>query len=164
MGFGGLLARGEVERGEFFGVGGLVVGGVVGEYGGAVEGAVVFREVEPAFVADAFGALAADTDADNVGGGVEQVLAEGDEGLVAHFLNQRVDRHGVDEFFVADCFAAFESYEFVVCVHFGYCGMRAKHGLLFRNSFSHGDPDGACSAVSRESEGGIRAPVAGCLL
>ena len=84
--------------------------------------------------------------------------------MVAHFLNERVDGHGVDEFVVADCFAAFESHEFVVYVHFGYCSMRTKHGLLFRNGFSHGDPDGACSAVSWESEGGIRAPVAGCLL
>ena len=153
-----------MERGELFGGGGLVVGGVVGEDGGAVEGAVVFREVEPAFVADAFGTLAADTNADNVSGGVEEVLAEGDEGLITHFLNERVDCHGVDKLFVADCLAAFESYEFIVCVHFGYCGMGAKHGLLFRDGFSHGNPDGACSTVSRESEGGIRAPVAGCLL
>lgn len=153
-----------MECGELFGVGGLVVGGVVGENGGAVEGAVVFREVEPAFVADAFRALATDTYANDMCGGVEEVLAEGDEGLIAHFLNKRVDAHGVDKFIVADCFAAFESHEFTVCVHFGYCGMGAKHGLLFRYGFSHGDPDGTCSAVSRESEGGIRAPIAGCLL
>ena len=60
-----------MERGELFGVGGLVVGGVVGEDGGAVEGAVVFGEVEPAFIANSFGPLAADTDANNVSGGVE---------------------------------------------------------------------------------------------
>ena len=71
VGRGGLFAGGEVEGGEFFGFVGLVVGGVVGEDGGAVEGAVVFREVEPAFVADAFRALASDTDANNVSGGVE---------------------------------------------------------------------------------------------
>ena len=71
VGCGGLLAGGEVERGELFGVGGLIVWGVVGEDGGAVEGAVVFWEIEPAFIADTFGALATDTDADNVSGGVE---------------------------------------------------------------------------------------------
>ena len=84
--------------------------------------------------------------------------------MVAHFLNERVHGHGVDQFLIADCFAAFESYEFVVCVDFGYCGMRAKHGLLFGKGFGHGDPDSACSAMSRESEGSIRTPIAGCLL
>ena len=43
FGFG---AVGELEGGEFFGGGGLVVGGVVGEDGGAVEGAVFVGEVE----------------------------------------------------------------------------------------------------------------------
>ena len=71
MGCGGFFARGEVECGELFGGGGLVVGGVVGEDGGAVEGAVVFREVEPAFVANTFRALAANADTNNVSGGVE---------------------------------------------------------------------------------------------
>ena len=56
LGLCGLFTGGELERGELLGVGGLVVWGVVGEDGSAVEGAVVFGEVEPAFVADAFGA------------------------------------------------------------------------------------------------------------
>lgn len=50
----GLGAIGELLRGELGGGLGLVVGGVVREDGGAVERAVVFGEVEPAFVADAF--------------------------------------------------------------------------------------------------------------
>ena len=84
--------------------------------------------------------------------------------MVAHFLNERVDAHGVDKFFVADCFAIFESNKFVVCVDFIYRGMRAKHSLLFRKGFCHCDPDSTRSAVRRESEGGIRAPIAGRLL
>lgn len=52
-GGGGLLARSDLLGRELFGGGGLVVGGVVGEDCGAVEGAVGFGEVEPAFVADA---------------------------------------------------------------------------------------------------------------
>lgn len=45
-GVGGGGAVGQLDGGEFFGGGRLVVGGVVGEDGGAVEGAVVFGEVE----------------------------------------------------------------------------------------------------------------------
>ena len=84
--------------------------------------------------------------------------------MVTHFLNERVDAHCVDKFFVADCFAVFESNKFVVCVDFIYRGMRAKHSLLFRKGFGHCDPDSTRSAVRRESEGGIRAPIAGRLL
>ena len=40
------LARGELQGGQLFGGGGLVVGGVVGEDCGAVEGAVGFGEIE----------------------------------------------------------------------------------------------------------------------
>ena len=68
---GGIIrfrAVGELLCGEFDVVGGLVVRGVVAEDGGAVEGAVVFGEVEPALVADAFRAGAADADAEDVGG------------------------------------------------------------------------------------------------
>ncbi len=95
-GVGGLLAGGDLQGGQLFGGGRLVVGGVVGEDGGAVEGAVGFGEVEPAFVAYAGGALAAYADADYVGGRVEEIFAEGDEGFVAHHLDERVDAHGVD--------------------------------------------------------------------
>ena len=66
-GGGGGFTGGELDRGELFGGGGLVVGGVVGEDCGAVEGAVHVWEVEPAFVAYAFGTLASDADADDVG-------------------------------------------------------------------------------------------------
>ena len=49
----GLFAGGEMQGWEFLGGWRLVVGGVVGEDCGAVEGAVGLGEVEPAFVADA---------------------------------------------------------------------------------------------------------------
>ena len=112
----GFAAVGELLGGQFDGGLGLVVGTVVGEDGGAVEGAIVFWEVEPAFVADALGALATDADADDVGGGVEEVFAEGDELFVAHFLDKGVNGHGVDQFLVPDRLAIFQGDGFGVCV------------------------------------------------
>lgn len=49
-------------------VSGAVLLGVVAEHGGAVEGAVVLREVQPAL--EAVGALSTHTDANDVGGAV----------------------------------------------------------------------------------------------
>lgn len=142
----------------------MVIGGVVGKDGGAVEGAIVFGEVEPAFITDAFGALAADADADDVGGAVEEVFGEGDEGLVAHFLDEGVDGHCVDEFLVLDCLAVLEGDRLCVCVDGFDRAMLAEHFVLFGDSFSDSNPDSACAAIGREAEGGVGTPVACCLL
>jgi len=56
-----------VKSGEVLGSLGLVVGGVVGEDGGAVEGTVFFGEVEPALVTNGGGSLASNADSDDVG-------------------------------------------------------------------------------------------------
>lgn len=96
LGRGGFAAVGEALGGELHVVVGLVVGRVVGEDGGAVEGAVVFGEVEPALVADAFWARAPDADANDVRGAVEQVFGEGNERRIADLLRERVNSHGVD--------------------------------------------------------------------
>ena len=120
-----------LEGGEGDGGVRLVVGGVVGEDGGAVKGAIGFGEIEPAFVADAGGAGSADADADDVGGAVEEVFAEGDEGGVTDLFDERVDGHGVDELFVFDRLAVLERNDLVVCVDGFDCALLAKHGLLF---------------------------------
>ena len=142
----------------------MVIGGVVGEDGGAVEGAVGLGEVEPAFVAYPFGTLTTDADPDYVGGGVEEVFAEGDEGFVAHFLDEGIDGHGVDKFLVVDSIAIFESHDFRVCINFPNISICTKSRLLFRECVSYRYPDGSSPTVSRETEGGIRSPIAGGLL
>lgn len=164
FGGGGLGAVGELLGGEFDGGLGLVVGGVVGEDGGAVEGAVVFREVKPAFVADAFGAGAADADADDVGGGVEKVFGEGDEVGLVHFLDEGIDAHGVDEFLIADCFAVFEGDDFIVSVDCLDGAVGAELGPLFGDGVGYGNPDSTGAAVGREAKCRVWAPIAGRLL
>lgn len=115
---GGFGAVGELLGGESFVGGWLVVGGIVGEDCGAVEGAVVFGKVEledfvqylvrflfffdegkegeegggriltyPALIADSFWPFTADTNTDDVGGGVEEVLAKLDQLLISHLLD-----------------------------------------------------------------------------
>lgn len=153
-----------MEGGEFLGGGRLVVGGVVGEDGGAVEGAVVLGEVEPAFVADAFRALAADADADDVGGAVEEVFGEGDEGLVAHLLDEGVDGHCVDEFLVLDRLAVLKGDDLCICVDGFDTALLAEHFVLLGDGLSDSNPDGASTAMGRKAEGGVGTPVACCLL
>lgn len=68
----GSRAIGKLHGGELLCGDRLVVGRVVGEDGGAVEGAVVLGEVEPALVTDALGTVATDTDTNDVGAAVEQ--------------------------------------------------------------------------------------------
>lgn len=99
---GRALAVGELKGGQLDLLVRLVVGRVVGEDGGTVEGAVVFDKVQPALVADALGTLATDADTNDVGGGVEQRLDHVLQRLVLHGLSQVVERHGVDEFLVLD--------------------------------------------------------------
>ena len=149
-----------MDGGQFFGRGRLVVGGVVGEDGGAVEGAVVLGEVEPALVADAFGALAADADADDVGGAVEEVFGEGDEGLVAHFLDEGVDGHCINEFLVLDRLAVLEGDNLCLCVDGLDTTLLAEHLVLLGYGFGDSNPDGACAAMGREAEGGVGTPIA----
>ncbi len=59
-------AVGELHGRKLLGGWRLIVRRVIREYGGAVEGAVVFGEIEPAFIANALGTLAADANADDV--------------------------------------------------------------------------------------------------
>ena len=99
-----------------------------------------------------------------MGGGVEEVFGEGDEGFVAHFLDEGVHAHGVDEFLVANRFAILESHKFAVCVDFGDRSVGSEFGVLFGQSVGDGDPDAACAAVGWEAEGCVGAPVTGGLL
>lgn len=161
VGFG---AGGELLRGELGGGLRLVVGRVVGEDGGAVEGAVVFGEVEPAFVADPLGAGAANANADDVGGGVEEVFAEGDEVRLVHFLDERVDGHGADEFLVGNGLAVLEGDYFAVGVNGFHGTVRTKLRLFLGNGVCYCNPNAACATVGREAESCVGTPVAGGLL
>ena len=157
-------AVGELLSGEFDVVGRLVVRGVVAEDGGAVEGAVVFGEVEPALVADAFRAGAADADTEDVGGRVEEAFAEGGELLVLHLLDEGVDAHCGDEFLVFDRLAVFEGHTFSGGVYLGDGTVLAVDAFFFGESVCNGDPDTTCAAMGREAEGSIGTPVSGRLL
>lgn len=161
---GGLAAVGELEGGQLLAGLGLVVGGVVGEDGGAVEGAVVLGEVQPALVADALGTQATDTDTDDVGGAVEEALGELLALLVAHGLGQVVDGHGVDQLLVVDGGAVAEEDAVAVGIDELDVAVLAVAGLLFREGFGDVDPDVASSADSRETESGVGTPVTGGLL
>ena len=163
FGRAGFAAVGELLRGEFRRGLGLVVGRVVGEDRGAVEGTVVLGEVEPAFVADSFRTLAADTDADNVGCAVEEAFAEGDEFFVAHGFDEVVDGHGVDEFFVVYGCAVAEEDAVAFCVYELDVAVLAEAGLFFWEGFGDVDPDVAGTAVCWETEGCVWAPASGGL-
>lgn len=97
-------------------------------------------------------------------GGVEEVFAEGDEFLVAHFFDEGVDTHGRNEFLVADGFAIFEGDDFVVGVHFLDGPVGAELGVFFGKGVGHGDPDTTGTTIGRKAEGGVWSPIAGCLL
>ena len=108
--------------------------------------------------------MAAQPDADNVRGGVEEVFAEGDEGFVAQFLDERVDRHGVDQFVVVDHLPTCEGDDFRVRADGFDDAVGTELGLFFGESFCYCDPDTACTPVGWETEGGVGSPVSGGLL
>lgn len=118
----------------------------------------------PALVADALGALATQTDTNNVGRRVEQTLGQVDELLVLHLLDELVNSHGVDQLAVADSGAIAQSDNLIVGVDLGDLTLLAKDLLLLGQSLGHGDPDTTGTVTGREAESGVGAPVAGDLV
>jgi len=160
----GLGAISQLDGGKLLRGLGLVVGGVVGEDGGTVEGAVVFGEVQPALVTDALGAGTTDTNTDNVGGGVEELLGEGHQLLVIHGLGQEVDGHGGDQLRVADGGAVGQGDGLVVGVDLGDLALLAEAGVLLGDGVGHGNPDTTGTVTGGEPEGSIGTPVTGGLV
>ena len=164
LGGGRLAAIGELESGQLYAGLGLVVRRVVGEDGGAVEGAVVLGEVQPALVTNALGALTSDTDTDNVGGAVEEALRQLLALLILHGLGQVVNGHGVDHLLVVDGGAVAEKDAVVVGVDAVHTAVLTEAGVLLGESVGNTNPDGTSAALGREAEGGVGSPVTGGLL
>ena len=97
-------------------------------------------------------------------GGVEEVVGEGDEGLVAYFLSERVDTHGADEFFVLDAFAVLEGYDLGISVDAFHGAVGTKSRLFFGQGVCYCDPDVPSATGCWEAECSIGTPVASGLL
>lgn len=139
------------------------MGRIVTEDRGAIERTVVFGEVKPAFIANAFGARAADPDADYVGAAIEELFCERDEGGVTDGLGEGVNRHRADQALIPNGGAICEFDFFFVGVDFCHCACLAEACLLLRQGLCHCDPDASCTVSSREAEGGIWTPISGSL-
>ena len=160
----GLGAVRQLESGQLLASLGLVVGGVVGEDGGTVEGAVVLGEVQPALVADSLGTRATDTNTDDVGGGVEELLAEGNELLVAQLLREGIHGHGGHELLVADGGAIRHGDGLVAGVDLADLALVTEAGLLLGDSVGDGNPDATGTAAGGETESSVGTPVTGGLV
>jgi hypothetical protein len=113
----------------------------------------------PALVTNALGALTTNTNTNNVGGGVEELLGEADELLVAHLLGQVVDSHGVDELAVTNGGAIGHVDSLVLCVDLGYLAVLSEALLLLGKSVGDSDPNTTSTVTGGEAESSIRAPV-----
>ena len=164
LGVLGLGAVGELESGQLLGGLGLVVGGVVGEDGGTVEGTVVLGEVQPALVTDAVGAGTTDTNTDNVGGGVEELLGEGHELSVVHGLGEVVDSHGGDKLLVTNGGTISQGDGLVVGVDLLDLVLGAVAGVLLGEGVGNGNPDTTGTVAGGETESSVGTPVTGSLV
>lgn len=153
------LTIGKVKRGELGILLRLVVGGVVGEDSGTVEGTVVLGEIQPALVTDALRALASDTDTNNMGSGVVKLLGEADKLLVAELLGEVINGHGVDELVITDGAAIGEVGNLLLGVDLGDLTLLAESLLLLGNGLSDGNPDTTGTITGGESESSVGAPV-----
>lgn len=153
------LTIGKVKRGELGILLRLVVGGVVGEDSGTVEGTVVLGEIQPALVTDALRALASDTDTNNMGSGVVKLLGEADKLLVAEFLSEVINGHGVDELVITDGAAIGEVGNLLLGIDLGDLTLLAESLLLLGNGLSDGNPDTTGAITGGESESSVGAPV-----
>lgn len=164
LGGRGLGAVSQLKGRQLLGLLRLVVGGVVGEDGGTVEGAVVLGEVQPALVTNAVGASTTDTDTDNVSGGVEELLGEGHQLLVVHGLSQEIDSHGGDQLLVTDGGAVGQGDSLVAGVDLGDLALLTEAGVLLGEGVGNSNPDTTGTVTGREAEGGVGTPVTGGLI
>lgn len=173
---------GELLGGELLGGVRLVVGGVVGEDGGTVEGTVVLGEVKlvpslvdplsvmrrtktyPALVSNALRTLSTNTNPNDVGGRVEELLGVVDELLVTDLLAQGINSHGGDELLVTDGGTIGQSDNLRVGVHLSDLSVLTEASLLLGESVGDGNPDTTGTVTGRETEGSIRTPVTGSLV
>src|SRR3569833_3436578 len=118
----------------------------------------------PALIADPLRPLASDADPDDMSGRVEKILGELHKLLVAHFFDQLVHRHGVDELPVLDRGAVLHGDELLLGVHLGDFARLPEPLLLLGESLGYGDPDAAQTIAGREAERGVRAPASGHLV
>lgn len=113
----------------------------------------------PALVTDSLGAGATNTNTDDVGGRVEQLLGETNELLVVHGLGQEINSHGGDKLLVADGGAVLQRHRLVVGIDLGNLTLLTEAGLLLRESVGHGNPDTTSTATGGEAECSVRTPV-----
>lgn len=155
----GLRAVRQLDGGQLLRALRLVVGGVVGEDGGPVEGAVVLGEVQPALVTNALRPRATDTHTDNVGGGVEELLGGGDQVGVGHGVGQEVDGHGGDQTLVANSSTIGHFNSLAVGVDLGDLALLTEASVLLGDGVGHGNPDTTGTTASGETEGRVGTPV-----
>lgn len=156
-----LGAVGQLDGGELLGSFGLIVGRVVGEDGGTVKGAVVLGEVEPALITNALGARATDTNTNDVGGGVEELLGVADQFLVSHGAGKEVDGHGGNESLVTNGGAIGHLDSLVVGVDLDNAALLTEASVLLGDGVGDGNPDATSTATSGETESSVRTPVTG---
>lgn len=118
----------------------------------------------PALITDALRSFTSQTNSNDMGGRVVQILAEGDELLVVHGLNQVVYRHGRDKLLVADRGAIRHGDNLLGGVDLGNLTLLAKSLVLSGESLGDSDPDTTSAITGREAEGSVGAPVSGGLV
>ena len=113
----------------------------------------------PALVTNTLRASTTDTDTNNVGGGVEEVLAVANELPVTDGLDKGVDGHGGDEALVANGGAIRHLDGLVASVHLGNLALLTVASVLLGDGVGNSKPDTTSTAVSGETEGSVGTPV-----
>mmetsp|Transcript_6266 Transcript_6266/g.17989 ORF Transcript_6266/g.17989 Transcript_6266/m.17989 type:complete len:496 (+) Transcript_6266:382-1869(+) len=134
-------------------LGGAVIGRVVAEHGGAVEGAVILRIIQPAF--GVVGTEPANPQPDDVRRAVGELLGPV---ALAQPLEGEVQRHGRDEVVVLQHLAVCQSHCFGVLVQTGHLIVTTQTQALLRQLSGNRLPDAAGAALQGESKHCVGAP------
>lgn len=92
-------------------------------------------------------------------GGVEELLGEANELLVADLLSEEVDSHGGDELLVADSGAITQGDGLVVGIDLDDLALLTEASLLLGDSVGDSDPDTTGTTTGGETESSVRTPV-----
>lgn len=113
----------------------------------------------PALIANPVGTSTTDTNTNDMGRRVEELLGVSDQFLVTNMLSERVDGHGGHKLLVANSGAVGHSNSLALGVDLLDLALLTEAGVFLGNGVGDSNPDTTSTVAGGETESSVRTPV-----